>query len=154
MCGRPYLDTMHADHANLIMWYLSIRWSNVETEHTIVTVRISRSFLWYAMNELIHVMQRQIDACNAIMIFGVHGWSFQSSALIKSWMQNQVSTIVIIQGCKAAPSQCGIISAWILHQKLSLQVFWNPTCTRILRVLVGFSFTKTSFKLKTYKIGP
>ena len=36
------------------------------------------------MNELMHVMQEQIDACNAeqidacnaIMIFGVHGWSF------------------------------------------------------------------------------
>ena len=77
MCGRPYLDTMHADHANLIMWYLSIRWSNLETEHTIVTARISRSFLWYATNELMHVMQNklmhvmqeQMDACNGIMIF-------------------------------------------------------------------------------------
>ena len=40
------------------------------------------------MNELMHVVQEQIDACNAIMIFGVHGWSFQPSSLIKSWMQN------------------------------------------------------------------
>ena len=37
-------------------------------------------------------MPKQIDACNAIMIFGVHGWSFQSSSLIKSWVQNRVST--------------------------------------------------------------
>ena len=45
------------------------------------------------MNELMHVMQKKkIDACNAIMIFGVHGRSFQSFSLIKSWVQNQVST--------------------------------------------------------------
>ena len=37
-------------------------------------------------------MQEQIDACNAIMIYGVHGWSFQSFSFIKSWVQNQVST--------------------------------------------------------------
>jgi len=43
------------------------------------------------MNELMHVMQRQIDACNAIMIFGVHGWSFKLFSLIKSWVQNWVS---------------------------------------------------------------
>ena len=29
------------------------------------------------MNELMHVTQRQIDACNAIMIFGVHGLVIQ-----------------------------------------------------------------------------
>ena len=80
---------------NLIMRYLSIRWSNLETGHTIITVRISRSFLWYAMNELIHVMQRQIDACNAIMIFGVYRWSFKSFSLIKSWVQNWVSTFAL-----------------------------------------------------------
>ena len=57
MLGRLYLDTMHADHANLIMWYLSIRRSDLETEHTVVTIRILRSFLWHAMNELIHVMK-------------------------------------------------------------------------------------------------
>ena len=45
------------------------------------------------MNELMHVMQEQIDACNAIMIFGVHGWSFQSSSLVKSWVQNRVSIV-------------------------------------------------------------
>ena len=45
MCGQPYLDTMHADRANLIMRYLSIRWSDLETEYTIATVKISRSFL-------------------------------------------------------------------------------------------------------------
>ena len=37
-------------------------------------------------------MQKQINACNAIMIFGVHGWSFRSSSLIKLWVQNQVIT--------------------------------------------------------------
>ena len=29
------------------------------------------------MNELMHVMQRQNDACNAIKIFGVHGLVIQ-----------------------------------------------------------------------------
>ena len=85
---------------NLIIWYLSIRWSDLETEHTIMTVRISRLFLWYAMNELIHVMQHklmhvmqeQMDAYNAIMIFWIHGWSFKSFSLIKSRVQNWVST--------------------------------------------------------------
>ena len=57
MLGWLYLDTMHADHANLIMWYLLIRRYDLETEHTIVTIRILRSFLWHAMNELIHVMK-------------------------------------------------------------------------------------------------
>jgi len=42
--GRPYLDTMHADCADLIMRYFSIRWSDLETEHTIVTVRTSNHF--------------------------------------------------------------------------------------------------------------
>ena len=44
------------------------------------------------MNKLMHVMPKQIDACNVIMIFGVQGWSFQLSSLIKSWVQNRVST--------------------------------------------------------------
>ena len=65
MCGQLYLDTMHVDRANLIMRYLSIQRSNLEIKHTVAIVRISRSFLWYAMKELMHVMQRQIDACNA-----------------------------------------------------------------------------------------
>ena len=64
---------MQVDHANLIMQYLSIQWSDLETGHTVATVRTSKSFLWYAMNDLMHVMQRQIDECNAIMIFKVHG---------------------------------------------------------------------------------
>ena len=49
--------TMHVDHENLISWYLSIRRFNLKTGHTIATIRISRSFLWYAMNELMYVMQ-------------------------------------------------------------------------------------------------
>ena len=57
MHGRLYLDTMHADCANLIMWYLLIWWFDLETGHTVATVRISRSFLWYEMNEWMHVMQ-------------------------------------------------------------------------------------------------
>ena len=77
MCGRPYLDTMHMDRANLIMQYLSIQWSNLKTRNIVATIRISRSFLWYAMNKMMHVMQEQIDACNAIMIFGVHGLVIQ-----------------------------------------------------------------------------
>ena len=43
-------------------------------------------------NKLIHVMHEQMDACNAIMIFLVHGWSFKSFSLIKSWVQNWVPT--------------------------------------------------------------
>jgi len=50
-------NKMHADCENLIMWYLSIRQSNLEIGHTVATVRISRSLLGYAMNELMHVMQ-------------------------------------------------------------------------------------------------
>ena len=83
MRGRFYLDIIHADHANLIMRYLSIQWSNLETKHTIVTIRISRSFFM--------ICNEWIDACNATMTFGVHGYSFQSSFLIKSCVQNQVS---------------------------------------------------------------
>ena len=60
-----YLDTIHVDYANLIMWYLLIWWSNLETGNTVATIRISRSFLWYVMNELMHVMQEKIDICNA-----------------------------------------------------------------------------------------
>ena len=44
------------------------------------------------MNELMHIMQEKIDACTAIMIFGVHGWLIQPSSLIKSLVQNRVST--------------------------------------------------------------
>ena len=33
------------------------------------------------------VMQEQIDACYAIVIFEVHGWLFKSFSLIKSWVQ-------------------------------------------------------------------
>ena len=88
MCGRPYQDTMHADRANLIMRYLSIQWSNLKTGNTVATVRISRSFLCYVMNDMMHVIQRQndacneeqIDACDAIMIFGyMNGHSSHSS---------------------------------------------------------------------------
>jgi len=49
MHGRFHPKKMHADRANLIMWYLSIRRSNLEIRHTVATVRTSRSFLWYAM---------------------------------------------------------------------------------------------------------
>ena len=45
MRGQLYLDTIHADRVNLIMRYLSIRWFDLETEHTVETVRISRLFL-------------------------------------------------------------------------------------------------------------
>ena len=55
--GRLHLDTMHALRANLIMQYLLIRRSDLESRHTITTVRISSSFLWYTMNKLMHVMQ-------------------------------------------------------------------------------------------------
>ena len=65
MRGQLFLDIMHVDHANLIMRYILIRWSDLETGHTTMTIRTSRSFLWYAMNELMHVIQRQIDVGNA-----------------------------------------------------------------------------------------
>ena len=45
MRGRPYLDVMHADRANLIMRYLSIQWPDLKTKNIITTVRISISFL-------------------------------------------------------------------------------------------------------------
>ena len=54
------------------------------------------------MNELMHtmhVMQEQNDACDAriiIFFFWVHGWSLQSSSLIKSWVQNRVSTPLLL----------------------------------------------------------
>ena len=44
--------------------------------------------------KLMHLMREQNNACDARMIFFfffVHGWSLQSSSLIKSWVQNQVS---------------------------------------------------------------
>ena len=53
------------------------------------------------MNDMMHVIQIQNDACNArkinvcdaIMIFWVHGWSFESFSLIKLWVQIWVSTL-------------------------------------------------------------
>ena len=39
-----------------------------------------------------HVMQEQINVCNATMIFEVHKWSFKSFSLIKLWVQNWVFT--------------------------------------------------------------
>ena len=47
-------------------------------------------------NKLMHVMQEQMDACNAIMIFQVHERSFKSFPLIKSWVQNRVSTLSML----------------------------------------------------------
>ena len=98
MCGQLFLDTMHMDHANLIMQYLSIWWSDLKIGNTVATIRISRSFSWYVINDMMHVMQRQNDVCNARTewckwwFFFVHGWLFESFSLIKSWVQNQVST--------------------------------------------------------------
>ena len=51
------LYTMYVDCANLIVRYLSIWRSDLETGHIVVIVRISRSFSRYAMNKLMHVMQ-------------------------------------------------------------------------------------------------
>jgi len=48
---------MHVDRENLIMRYLSIRRSDLETGHIVTTVGTSRSFLRYAMNKLMHVMK-------------------------------------------------------------------------------------------------
>ena len=45
MCGRPYLDIMHVDHANLIMRNLSIQWSYLKTGNAVGIVRILGSFL-------------------------------------------------------------------------------------------------------------
>ena len=47
--------------------------------------------------KLMYVMQEQIDASNAIMIFEVHEWSFKSFSLIKSLVQNWVSTKLLCQ---------------------------------------------------------
>ena len=48
---------MHVDRENLIFWYLLIWRSDLGIGHTLVIVRISRLFLWYAMDDLMHVMQ-------------------------------------------------------------------------------------------------
>jgi len=49
MHGWFHPNNMHADRTNLIMQYLSTRLSDLEIGHIIMTVRPSRSFLWYAM---------------------------------------------------------------------------------------------------------
>ena len=38
MCGRFYLDTIHVNHANLVMRYLSIRESDLIIGNTAVTL--------------------------------------------------------------------------------------------------------------------
>ena len=48
---------MHVDRENLIFWYLLIRRFDLGIGHTLATVRFSRLFLWYAMDDLMHVMQ-------------------------------------------------------------------------------------------------
>ena len=82
--NRFHPNEMYADHENLILWYLLIQWSDLRIGHTLVIIRISRSFLWYVMNDLIHEMQ--------LRFLGYLKWSFQSSSKIKLWMQNWVST--------------------------------------------------------------
>ena len=49
--------TMHVDREHFILWYLSIWRFDLGIGHAIATIRISRLFLWYAMNDLMHVMQ-------------------------------------------------------------------------------------------------
>ena len=63
-----------------------------------------------------HLMQEQNDACDARMtfFFFVHGWSLQSSSLIKSWVQNRVFT---------QPRSNESI-------KLELPGAWESTCNR------------------------
>ena len=39
------------------IWSCDIRWSNSRIRHIVATIRISRSFLWNAMNDLMYVMQ-------------------------------------------------------------------------------------------------
>ena len=56
MRGQFHLNKMHVYNANLIMRHLSIQRSNLELGHTVTTIRISKSFLCYEMNELMHVM--------------------------------------------------------------------------------------------------
>ena len=60
---------MHAGRENLISWYLSIQQSNLRTRYTVTIVRISRSFLWNTMNDLMHEMQ--------LWFLGYLEWSFQ-----------------------------------------------------------------------------
>ena len=55
--GWFHPNKMHADRENLILWYLSIQRFDLGIKDTVATVRISKSFLWYAMNILMHVMQ-------------------------------------------------------------------------------------------------
>ena len=97
MRGWPYLNTMHTDRANLIIRYLSIRQFDLETRHTVVNVRILRSFLWYAMNKLMHVMQSWgiLQSWYIVATVGI----LRSFSLIKSWVQNRVfASILVIFG--------------------------------------------------------
>ena len=54
-------NKMHANSANLIMWYLSIWRSDLEIEHTIMIVNLKIIFI---------MCNEWINACNAIMNFG------------------------------------------------------------------------------------
>ena len=102
MRGQLHLDTMHVDRVNLIMWYLSIRRFDLETRHIVVTVKILRSFLWYATNKLMHVMK---------------SWFLgyiQSFSLIKSWVQNWVSIDTKIM-------------AFLIFGKQFLVIWWLKT---------------------------
>ena len=74
---------MHADCENLSLWYLSIGQSNLGIEHTVTAIRISKSFLWYAMNDLMHVMQ--------LWFLGIWNGHFLSYSKTKLWVQNWVS---------------------------------------------------------------
>ena len=48
---------MHVDGEHLILWYLSIRRSNLGIRHIVTIVKVSRSFSWYAVNDLMYLIQ-------------------------------------------------------------------------------------------------
>ena len=104
MRDRLYLDTMHVDRANLIMRYFSIWRSDLKTEHIVVTVRILRSFLWYAMNVLKHVMQ-------SWFLGYMDG---HSNHLIKSWVQNRVSTMAFSTSSTSSNSLVNVMNQPLL----------------------------------------
>ena len=94
MRGRLYLNTMHTNRANLIIQYLLIRRFDLETRHIAVNVRILRSFLWYAMNKLMHVMQSWgiLQSWYIVATVGI----LRSFSLIKSWVQNRVFVGILV----------------------------------------------------------
>ena len=90
---------MHVECERLFLWYLSIWQFNLRIRHTVTTIRISRSFLWYEMNELMHVMW--------LWFLGI--WNGRFSRLLN-----------LIYGCKIECLQgCFVKNSLLIHYFLA-----------------------------------